>query len=171
MRKKWKQIDLTPYYEVSSNGEVRNAKTKKELKGTPDKDGYLKVYLTMGLEKNKYVPIHRLVAQTFISNPENLPQVNHKDENKENNNVENLEWCTREYNYAYGTGQKRARKHNQERNGKKVKAIKDNKEYIFCSVKDAGRKLGICYSDIFGCLNGRLKTTGGYRFEVISLWQ
>jgi hypothetical protein len=163
----WKQISLTPYYEVSNDGMIRNKETKKILKGSPDKDGYLHVCLRLGLEKHKTPSIHRLVAQTFLQNPNNLLEVNHKDENKQNNNVDNLEWCTREYNYNYGSCRDRLKKSNQEKNGKKVKAIKDNKEYHFCSVKEASRILEVDKSNIFACLRGRLKTTKGYRFEVV----
>lgn len=58
-------------------------------------------------EQRRY-SVHRLVAETFIENPNNLPEVNHKDENKLNNSVENLEWCDRVYNINYGTAHERA---------------------------------------------------------------
>lgn len=67
-------------------------------------NGYLHVLLC---KNGKYIThnVHRLVAETFIPNPDNLPEINHKDENKENNCVDNLEWCTRKYNMNYGTTQ------------------------------------------------------------------
>ena len=147
---------------------IKNKSKNALLKLHPDKDGYLRVELTIGLEKKKMALVHRLVAKTFIPNNDNLPEVNHKDENKQNNNVDNLEWCTREYNYNYGTCKDRLKKSNQEKNGKKVKAIKNNKEYHFCSVKEASRILEVDRSNIFACLRGRLKTTKGYRFEVLA---
>lgn len=167
MNRIWKEIPLTPCYLVSNKGEVKNKKTGKMLKGHLDKDGYYHVSLRLGLKKYKTPAIHRLVAITFIPNPANLPCVNHIDENKQNNNVENLEWCTPQYNNAFGTHNERVKIANQKRNGKKVKAIKDNTEYMFCSVKEAGRQLGFNYSNIFGCLSGRIKTTQGYRFEEV----
>lgn len=169
MDRVWKQIALTPYYEVSNDGKVRNAITKKELKGSPDKDGYLHVCLRLGLKKYRLPSIHRLVASTFIPNDNNYPVINHKDENKTNNNVENLEWCTVKYNNSYGMHNYKIKKANQEKNGKKVKAIKDDKEFIFFSVKEAERQLELDHSNIFACLKGRIKQTGGYRFEEVSL--
>ena len=164
----WKETTLTPCYLISNKGEIKNKKTGKILKGHLDKDGYPHVTLRLGLKKYKTPAIHRLVALAFISNPDNLPCVNHKDENRQNNNVENLEWCTVKYNNAYGTHNERVKIANQVRNGKKVKAIKDGKEYMFCSVKEAGRQLGFDYSNIFCCLSGRIKSTHGYRFEEVA---
>jgi len=171
MTRIWKDLDITPYYQVSNMGEVRNKKTRRLFKGSLDKDGYLHVTLRLGLKKYKTPAIHRLVAEAFIPNPSTLPQVNHKDENKLNNCVDNLEWCTPQYNNAYGTHNERVKIANQARNGKKVKAIKDGKEYIFCSVKEAGRQLGFHYSNIFGCLSGRIKSIHGYKFEEVKVCQ
>ena len=85
-------------YEVSDKGRVKSLKFGKEriLKLGITTDGYLMVKLLKNGEK-KNLLVHRLVAQTFIPNPDNLPEVNHKDENKENNSVQNLEWCDRKY--------------------------------------------------------------------------
>ena len=98
--------DYTGLYEVSNKGRIRN-KDGKILKLHKVKEHD---YLTVGLYKNKkqkYYSVHRLVAYAFIPNPEKLPEINHKDENKQNNTVENLEWCDRIYNINYGTGRKR----------------------------------------------------------------
>ena len=105
-------------YQVSSYGRIRsldriverktgNYKHKgRILKQNDDTHGYLKVNLTKH-DKKKTFKVHRLVAQAFIPNPNNYTVINHKDENKTNNKVENLEWCTSKYNNNYGTIQKR----------------------------------------------------------------
>ena len=95
----WKQIvvdGVAYHYEISNCGRVRNSNTGREVKPHNNGRGYLKVTL-----KRKCLLIHRLVAIMFIPNPNNLPQVNHKDKNRLNNNVDNLEWCTAEYNLQY----------------------------------------------------------------------
>ena len=92
-----KQIENWNNYTINENGEVRNIKTKRILKQHKTNKGYLWVELYNNKEHKKF-SIHRLVAQAFILNPENKPQVNHKDGNKENNNVNNLEWVTNQEN-------------------------------------------------------------------------
>ena len=98
----YKEIKMGKFtYLVSSNGEVY-----RKLKQTPDKYGYKTVRL--GGREVPNTKVHRLVAQCFLPNPDNLPCINHKDENPSNNNVDNLEWCTNEYNINYGTRTQRA---------------------------------------------------------------
>lgn len=105
----WKDIPgFEGIYQVSNTGQIRslnyrgNAGKTKILKQHTDKDGYKRVNLYKD-SKGKTYKVHRLVAQAFIPNPNNLPEVNHKDENKTNNVVWNLEFCTREYNNNYGS--------------------------------------------------------------------
>ena len=101
----WKDIrDYENLYQGSNLGRVKSIKFGKEriLKTFKNKDGYLQVGLWKN-NKRKIFLVHRLVAQAFLDNPNNLPEVNHKDENKLNNVVSNLEWCDRTYNVNYGT--------------------------------------------------------------------
>lgn len=85
-------------YYITEDGKIYSSIQNKWLKIWTDNQGYLVV--TLQGEKKK---VHRLVAETFIPNPDNLPVVNHKDEDKSNPSVDNLEWCTYEYNRNYGT--------------------------------------------------------------------
>ena len=112
MKETWKPIkNYEGLYEVSNKGQVRSLNYKrtgeiKILKLRVDKYGYLQVHLSKN-GKHYAKSIHRLVAQTFIPNPNNYSQVNHKDEKRDNNNVENLEWCNCKYNNNYGNRNKK----------------------------------------------------------------
>lgn len=98
----WKTLNLNPNYQINEKGELFNLKTKRYLKGSLDKDGY-KIYTIMMTDgiHHKSIKAHRLVAQYFLDNPEQLPEVNHKDRNKLNNNVENLEWISHNDNVEH----------------------------------------------------------------------
>lgn len=89
-----------PKYLVSKKGEVFNKMTSRKLKLSNDTDGY-KVVTLYGDSHRKTVKVHRLVAEAFISNPENKPEVNHKNANRQDNRVENLEWATCKENQRY----------------------------------------------------------------------
>lgn len=168
--------DVTGYeglYQVNERGEVKSLERTKSnnlgqqrvseriLAQVPDKDGYLRVCLS---KDGKHTPalVSRLVAREFIPNPDNLPVINHKDENKQNNNVDNLEWCTVRYNTCYGTGLKRAAM----KQGRPVVQMKDNdviSEYY--STHNAASQTGIPQSNIYKACEGARKTAGGYQWR------
>lgn len=102
MQEEWKSILEATNYEVSNFGNVRNKTTLQILKGRLSKSGYCQVSLKIN-DTNKFSNryIHRLVAQYWINNPENKKEVNHKDGNKLNNNVANLEWVTSSENQKH----------------------------------------------------------------------
>ena len=89
-------------YEVSNMGNVRNVRRNTLLRLPKTNNGYIRISLCKNGIKTG-LTVHRLVAETFIPNPDNLPEVNHKDEDKTNNRVENLEWCDHKYNMNYGS--------------------------------------------------------------------
>jgi hypothetical protein len=98
-----------PDYTISKTGEIRKVTGKRApmvMKFKTRKDGYYEVGLRNSEGKKHYITVHRLVALTYIPNESNLPQVNHIDENKLNNSVDNLEWCTASYNCNYGNRNK-----------------------------------------------------------------
>lgn len=108
----WKDIDgFESLYQVSSYGRIRSLpryKTRgRVLKQCISKKGYLRTSI-MGKPNTAYLIMHRVVAKAFIPNPNNLPEVNHKDGNKQNNHVDNLEWCTHEYNVKHSVENKLA---------------------------------------------------------------
>ena len=110
MKEVWKDIEgYEGLYQISNFGKVFSFKSNKILKPFNDKKGYLKIELRKENRRKIYF-LHRLVAMCFIENKNNLPYVNHKDENKHNNRVENLEWCTCKYNNNYGTRNSRISK-------------------------------------------------------------
>lgn len=99
----WKKIDFEPAYEVSKDGRVRNIETKKEKSLRYNKGGYLRVTL---YPSGTTYSIHRLVARVFLPLDPDRYHVNHKDGNKTNNNLTNLEWCTsgENFHHAVTTG-------------------------------------------------------------------
>jgi len=168
----WKDIeDYKGLYQISNLGRVRSLErvdanghtvNEKVLASFPNINGYLKVNLYRD-RKMEVKSVHRLVADTFIPNPDNLPQVNHKDEDKGNNRVENLEWCTASYNTNYGTRNERAAKANEQA----IYVITDSgHRYYFDSARKAAEILGLKACSVSDCLHGRQKTHRSFKFML-----
>ena len=160
---KWKDIPwANGLYSVSSYGRVKSKRSRKILKLWLSKFGYYNCKIC--INNKEYVKrVNRLVAELFIPNKYNLPCVNHKDENKSNNNVNNLEWCDAKYNVNYGTRNERAAAKISQKNSKAVYCIELNK--IFKSQTEAAKELGISQGNISSCLTGKYKTSGGYHWK------
>ena len=193
MEEIWKDIEgYEGLYQVSNYGNIKSLSKvvknaygvhrteDKILKPQTKKDGYLQIQLSKN-GKQKHYKVHRLVALTYIANPNNYPCVNHKDENKSNNHVSNLEWCTYEYNTNYGTRNKRASeklkgkmknkkltKQQLEKRYRKVKCIEDNR--VFNSIYEASIYcVGKKTSNICNCLNGRCLTACGRHWVYVDV--
>lgn len=149
-----------PNYRIDKIGNVFNSNGLK-LKPSISNTGYLRVSLSNNDVKHKRFLVHRLVAETFIPNPNNYPQVNHKDENKTNNCVENLEWCTPLYNLNYSKVIEKASIAKE----KMVRCITTNE--VFSSFKEIEDKFGLSYSNLVACCTGRRKKCGGMEWEYV----
>lgn len=151
----WKDIvGYEGLYQVSNLGNVKNKKGKK-IKPRKNKNGYYQVCLSKN-NKNKNHYIHKLVALSFITNDKKMQCVNHKNENKLDNNVNNLEWCTYSYNNNYGKMKNLC--------SKKVLQYDKNGMFIkeWNSMHEIERKLKIFHGSISNCCKNKLKTAGGY---------
>ena len=175
MKEIWRDIkDYEGLYQVSNLGRIRSfdrwVKSKngsiricrgRILKPYTNKDGYLCVVLSKN-NKQKTFRVNRLVAQAFLDNPNNLPQVNHKDENKQNNNVENLEFCDCKYNINFGTAIARRSK----TISKAVVQYTLDGTFVreWPSAMDAEREGGFRSECICMCCKGKIKTHKGFIF-------
>lgn len=175
----WKIIEEYPEYEVSNFGNVRSIDRyyvdsmgrKYHKKGQYIKlniqkgdDGYEQVMAHIWSGRKEYrLIVSRLVAKAFIPNPNNCPQVNHKDENSLNNNVDNLEWCTCKYNIHYNNLIERRSKNNM----KKVDVFDINNNFIetLDSVTDTSTKYNVSKGSVSNCCNEHIKSCKGFIFR------
>ena len=168
MEEIWKDIKgFESKYKISSNGNCYSYFLNRNLKPTIDTNGYL-LYKLSKDGKQYTIRAHRLVAEAFIPIPNELKQyigtrylqVNHKDEDKTNNIYTNLEWCDRDYNYRYGTGIERMKKH---QHNKYVLQYTLDGEFVreWESISEAHRN-GFHRSHIIDCCRGKLKTHKGF---------
>ena len=168
MEEIWKDIEgYEGLYQVSNVGRVKSLRNNIILKNSIKRNGYESVKLSANNISKEYY-IHRLVANAFISNPNNYLEINHKDEDKANNCADNLEWCTREYNVNYGTGTRRSQLSNT--NGKCSKPVLQyTLEGIFIkewkSTMDVQRNLGFDHANISRCCKNIRKTAHGYLWK------
>lgn len=162
MSEKEKLETILKQYKVNKDGTIINIKRNKEACYMIDKDGYKR--LRFWVKRKEYrIFVHRLVALVYLNNPNNYPVVNHKDGNKTNNSVNNLEWCTVKYNTQ----------HAEVNNLKKHHTIKvaqidinTNKTLkIFNSITEASKAIGISRQDIGIVSRGIRKTAGGYKWK------
>lgn len=163
----WKEIQQASNYEISDLGEVRNKTTKYVLKGRKSKSGYLQVSIKFDNDnkfKNQY--IHRLVAENFLENNNELNIVNHKDGNKLNNNVENLEWVSQSYNIQHAHDNFLIKK----TSNRHIGMFDKNNNLIeeFSSVVEAYKKLNKpSRVNIDSALQGKQKTAYGYIWKYL----
>ena len=158
----WKDIEgYEGKYQVSNLGRVKSIRYGKEkiLSPSISNQGYIQVNLCKN-GKQKWCLIHRLVALAFIPNPNNLPQINHRDEDKTNNKVENLEWCDHKYNNNYGTRIQRV----VEKTSKPVLQFTKLGEFIqkWKSLTDVHINLGYSQGNISQCCNEKRKSAYGF---------
>jgi hypothetical protein len=182
----WRKVKGYEHYEVSNLGNVRSLdrvvvserngkqiiyhKKGQLLKPITRKHGYIGVQL-YGCGTNnrnmKTYSVHRLVATAFLENPNNYTEVNHKDENKTNNRVENLEWCSHIQNTHYGTAiERRVSKQTNGKKSKKIAQYSMNMELleVFPSLAEVKRRLGFAPANISKCANGDRNYSHAYGY-------
>lgn len=150
-------------YLIYEDGSIYSEKTKRFLKCSTDSKGYKCLDLTHSKCKYRCPKVHRLVALAFIQNPNSLPQINHKDGNKKNNKVDNLEWCANLYNTREAV--RLGLKPRYEYHGKLYQYdLNNNLLNIFQTPIDAARSISTkaTGSDINRCIHGKRKTAYGY---------
>lgn len=174
MNEIWKDVEgFEGFYQVSNYGRIKSfresnrfyGQTEHLLSPTVTANGYESVTLYISPKERHKFLVHRLVAQTFIPNPNNYDAVNHKDENKRNNHVDNLEWCTLSYNNSYGT----ARIRHSITSGTPVQqlTLEGYPLAIYNSVHIASQITGIPKHGIKECCSGKTKSSNGYIWKYV----
>lgn len=173
MEEIWKDIKgYEGLYQASNLGHIRSVGYRQSSRGR-NKDYYIlnpgrdtSGYLNCVLFKNKIrksYKVHRLIAQTFIDNPFNYTDVNHKNEIKDDNRIENLEWVTHEQNMRYGTIRDRMKQKMQSISKQVIQYdLFGNKIKEWDSIREAARNNRVSGCNISNCCKGRCKTSGGY---------
>lgn len=161
----WKDIpNYEGLYQISNLGNIMSIRRKRLIKSDKRKDGYIQVHLTKN-KKMKNFLLHRLVAITFIENSNNYEFINHIDGNKENNSLNNLEWCDRSYNILHAYDNELIKKR------KKVEQYDKNNNLlnIYRSIMEASKKTNIDRAHISACCKGKkkYKSAGGYIWRYV----
>lgn len=159
----WKDVKgYEGLYQVSNLGNVKSLRCGKNLALSYDSKKYLTAHLCVK-GKDKRIKVHKLVALAFIPNYNNFSQVNHKDENKENNKVENLEWCDNFYNCNYGTRNNKISV-SRKKQLKQIYQFTINGDFIkqWESAAQIKEKLNISKSSVYRCCEGIYLQAGGY---------
>ena len=176
MKEQWKEIDDYNGYSVSNTGKVKSFRRKNNkekgliLKQETTYKGYKQVCLYKDGKKHQKL-VHRLVAEAFIPNPDNKPEINHKDTDKTNNTIFNLEWNTSSENtiHAYKNGLYDNLKKSLSIVGPNrhppVRVVETGK--IYRSQRELSKELDLCEQSVSRCLKGGSKSTKGYHFEYI----
>lgn len=170
----WKTMELYPKYEVSTEGRVRNAETHRIYSQRLDKSGYLRMELWLNNGKRINMAVHRMVAMCYLDNPQNLPEVNHKNKIKTDNRPENLEWVTRQQNMDHRNADEKIQQQmhdaglklkewNLKHTAKRVASydLDGNLIKIYPSLISAEREAGINRKYIRACLKGERQSAGG----------
>lgn len=160
MDKRRRKIPDFPRYEVTTEGDVFNQKGLK-LKPQISNKGYLTVSLSNDHVKHKKKSVHRLVAEAFIPNPDNLPQVDHINEIKTDNRVSNLRWCTPLENLKHSRVIEKA----SEAKFTRVRCITTGE--VFNSIKEAAETYNLSHSNIVACCKGRRNKCGSMEWEYV----
>lgn len=155
----WKKIDKHSRYTVSNLGRVKNRYTGRIMKASKNKTaGYMYIRLYSDSGKRNSFRLHRLVALHFLDNPNNYGEVNHIDEDKTNNKVSNLEWCSHLENIRHGTGVSRSKQ-------SRSTPILCSNGIVYPSLNECSRSLKLSCGAISEVLNGKRKHTKGFTFE------
>jgi hypothetical protein len=151
----WKTLENYPNYAVSTHGRVKSLKRGRILKPSTKEKGYQQVvlYITGDLKYTR--TIHRLVAESFIPNPENKPQVNHKDKNTSNNYVKNLEWATEGENQSHSHGKEY------------LLTSADGKTFSCTNLTDFCRQHKLRQPNLHKVLTGKRKSAQGWKITLI----
>lgn len=170
MKEVWKDIpQYEGLYQASNLGRIRSLYNYKRNGTNILVPKIKRGYYQIGLRKEgirKWHQVQRLIAEAFISNPDNLPQVNHKNENKLDNRVDNLEWCSVSYNNCYGTRIQRVK----DKVAKPILQFDLDGNFIkqYSSLREASKDLKIHPSNISHCATGKYKTCKGYIWKYKS---